>query len=91
MERGREAKGRVPAEAWELAAAGQKERDAAKDAAKAGVRDVAEGPVRDGDSAGEKNNKQRRFVFINQKNFSPEKGALRCQVEIERVRWAPDR
>jgi hypothetical protein len=90
MERGREVKGRVLAEAWELAAAGEKERAAAKGAAKAGVRDVAEGPVRDRDSAGEKNNKQRRFVFINQKNWFPKEGALRCQVEIERVRWEWD-
>jgi len=95
MERGREVKGRVLAEARELAAAGEKERaaakDAAKGAAKAGVRDVAEGPVRDRDSAGEKNNKQRRFVFCQPEELFSKKGALRCQAEIERVRWEWDR
>ena len=97
MERGREVKGRVLAEARELAAAGEKERAAAKDAAKgaakgaakAGVRDVAESPVRDRDSAGEKNNKQQtvKIGFRQPEELAAKKGALRCQVEIERVRW----
>ena len=90
MERGREVKGGGPAEAWDLAAAKEKERAVAKGVAKAGVRDVAEGLLRDKDSVGEKINKQRRFVFINQKNCFPKKGALRCQVEIKPVRWEWD-
>jgi hypothetical protein len=55
MENDREVKGRVPAEAWDLAAAEEKERAAAKDAKGAAtIRNVAEGPVRDRDSVGEK-------------------------------------
>ena len=75
MEQGRKVKGGGPAEAWDLAAAKEKERAVAKGAAKAGVRDVAEGLLRDKDSVEEKINKQRRFVFINQRNccFSEQK------------------